>query len=452
MNERPDQPSPEIDWDRLHPLIDDAICQLGAVEREAVLLRCVERRSFAEIGATLQLNEDAARKRVDRALDKLRAWLGRRGITSTAAAVGTVLAMDSALGASANLAATVAGNALTQAALAGTAGLPATLYFMSTLKTIVLGSVALVLGGIVVGETILLRQQQVEMAGLHAAAIADAADRRHLQQQVAESGDRLKQLQGELARVESASGPKPATPPRADVSSATLVAAALAALADEIPRNLTVNEARQLMENPEFRQNLAALARVRLDTLYAPLFQKLQLPDDALDRLKDLIVEKQQMRSDAANAARASGVNRQLPAFYQAIDETESATNNQIKGLLGDAGFSRYVDYERTFSSRTTVNQLRDSLNQTAEPLTLAQQEQLVDLIARTAPPRPDATTGLSSEVGGGLFPEPVSGIATAAIEESRAFLSPSQVGALSRLQTQMALHRRLLELSRKAR
>ena len=85
----PDESDP--DWTRLRPVLDQVIVALREDEREAIALRFFEKRSFAEIGAALSVTEEAARKRVDRSLDKLRALLARAGITSTTAALGLAL-------------------------------------------------------------------------------------------------------------------------------------------------------------------------------------------------------------------------------------------------------------------------------------------------------------------------------------------------------------------------
>jgi len=76
-------PAPEAGWDRLRPVLDDVMHDLNERDREAVLLRFFEGRPFAQVGARLGLSENAARMRVERALDKLHALLARRGITST---------------------------------------------------------------------------------------------------------------------------------------------------------------------------------------------------------------------------------------------------------------------------------------------------------------------------------------------------------------------------------
>jgi len=87
-----DSPSEtDIELAQIRPVLDDVIVELKSVEREAIVLRFFEKHSFAEIGAALRVSEEAARKRVDRALEKLQTSLARRGITSTAVALGSAL-------------------------------------------------------------------------------------------------------------------------------------------------------------------------------------------------------------------------------------------------------------------------------------------------------------------------------------------------------------------------
>jgi RNA polymerase sigma factor (sigma-70 family) len=75
----------------LLPLLDEALNHLHPTDRDAILLRFFEQRSLKEVGLALHLGEDATRKRVERALDKLRVWLVRRGISTTAAALSAAV-------------------------------------------------------------------------------------------------------------------------------------------------------------------------------------------------------------------------------------------------------------------------------------------------------------------------------------------------------------------------
>lgn len=131
MHDNPSQEKAEGDWDRIGPALDRLIDNLGERDRRAVLLRFIERQSFAEIGIALSLSENAARMRVDRALDKLRAMLRRRGILSTSSALAAVLAEQAVIAAPAGLA-----SEATAAALAGAFGSRAAGYLASHLVTI----------------------------------------------------------------------------------------------------------------------------------------------------------------------------------------------------------------------------------------------------------------------------------------------------------------------------
>jgi len=106
-------------WERLRPLIDDALDGLREADREAMLLRYFEGLSFADIGHRLRLSENAARMRTERALEKLRAQLGRRGVTSTSAALGLLLANQAFATAPATLATSVTATALAGAPAGG---------------------------------------------------------------------------------------------------------------------------------------------------------------------------------------------------------------------------------------------------------------------------------------------------------------------------------------------
>lgn len=145
MNEILHDSPPALDWIHASPLLDEALAELNAADRDAVLLRFFQGRAFAEIGTRLNLTENAARMRVDRALDKLRSRLARHGVTSTAAALATALATHAVASSPAALAATVTSAGL---ASAGGSGLVATVFTLMSTSKLPLGiASALVVAG-----------------------------------------------------------------------------------------------------------------------------------------------------------------------------------------------------------------------------------------------------------------------------------------------------------------
>ena len=175
MREISSESEAEPSWEELRPVIDEAMHELNQVERDAVVLRYFEKRQLGEVGAKLGVSEDAARKRVDRALDKLRGLLARRGVTSTSAALVIVLGTHTVAAAPAGLAASIAGAAIASTAT-GTGTTLTILKFMamSKLKVGLVG--ALVVAGVATPlviqnqaqsklrtENLVLRQQNTQL-------------------------------------------------------------------------------------------------------------------------------------------------------------------------------------------------------------------------------------------------------------------------------------------------
>src|SRR6185369_2156154 len=99
-----------VDLALLAPILDEAIDQLAPEDRTAIILRFFEQREFHEIGTALGSHEEAARKRVNRALDKLQVRLKRRGVALSVTAVGSAMAAHAVTAAPAGLAAGIAAN------------------------------------------------------------------------------------------------------------------------------------------------------------------------------------------------------------------------------------------------------------------------------------------------------------------------------------------------------
>ncbi len=110
-------------------VLDEALLELREGERQAVLLRYFEGRNHREIGAALGIGEDAARKRVDKAMDQLLASFRQRGFAVGSAALlvtflsGATQAAPTNLAAAASAAALASGSGATLPWLAKLLGL-----------------------------------------------------------------------------------------------------------------------------------------------------------------------------------------------------------------------------------------------------------------------------------------------------------------------------------------
>lgn len=104
--------SPESTWQRLRPVLDDTLHELGEKDRTAIVLRFFENLSLQEVGRQLGLNENAARMRVERALRKLRDRLASKGITSSSSALAAAILLGAIVIPPSGLAAGIASSAI----------------------------------------------------------------------------------------------------------------------------------------------------------------------------------------------------------------------------------------------------------------------------------------------------------------------------------------------------
>jgi RNA polymerase sigma factor (sigma-70 family) len=147
----------EDSWEQLRPTIDRAMHELDENEREAILLRFFPQRELRAVGEALGVTEDAARKRVERALEKLRHILSRNGLTSSSVSLAACLIAHAVVPAPAGLAATISGAAL---AGATSTSLPVIFQAIAMNKTTVAVCSALVLAGAL--TPVLVQQRTIQ--------------------------------------------------------------------------------------------------------------------------------------------------------------------------------------------------------------------------------------------------------------------------------------------------
>jgi RNA polymerase sigma factor (sigma-70 family) len=108
---------PNAAWEHVAPHLDAALGELNEGDRDALLLRYFERKSAREMAQTLGMSEDAAQKRVSRAVERLRECFAQRGIRIGANGIVVVISAHAVQAAPVGLVATIS----TAAALVGTA-------------------------------------------------------------------------------------------------------------------------------------------------------------------------------------------------------------------------------------------------------------------------------------------------------------------------------------------
>jgi len=146
-----DEPTAQMDWLELQPLLDEELCRLGSADREAVLLRFFQNKSHREVGAALGVSEDLARKRIERALEKLRQSFSRRGLGVSAVVLAESISANSVQAAPIGLAASLASSSLANGGQAGWIIANAGLFFYLMKTKIIAITSVLVLSLFIVG-------------------------------------------------------------------------------------------------------------------------------------------------------------------------------------------------------------------------------------------------------------------------------------------------------------
>jgi RNA polymerase sigma factor (sigma-70 family) len=132
----------EADWTQIEPLLDEAVETLEETDRSAILLRYFENKSLREVGQSLGTSDDAAQKRVSRAVERLRQFFSKRNVTIGASGLAVLISANAVQAAPVGLAATIS----TVAVLAGTSVATSTIIAatktvaMTTLQKTIVGA------------------------------------------------------------------------------------------------------------------------------------------------------------------------------------------------------------------------------------------------------------------------------------------------------------------------
>ena len=198
-------PTPDATWEHIAPQLDAALGELSEADRDALLLRYFESKSAQEMAGILGISDEAAQKRVNRAVERLRDHFSKCNVTVGTSALAVVLSAHAVQAAPAGLAASVttasilAGTALqTSTAIATTQTIAMTLLQ----KTILTATLAVVAGAGVyeARQAAQLRQQNLALLQQQS-PLADQLQQ--LQRERDAAANRLAGLQAELAASQS---------------------------------------------------------------------------------------------------------------------------------------------------------------------------------------------------------------------------------------------------------
>jgi RNA polymerase sigma factor (sigma-70 family) len=387
------------DWEHLRPEIEDAIEELNESDRDVVLLRFFERQSFSEIGALLKISEDAAQKRAERALDKMRVGFSKRGLTSTTAVLAGLLANQGIATVPAGLSSSVSAAALSGAASVGAlTTIQGGLVYMSTTK---LGlGIACLITLFAVGSAVYegnaagraqtsLAAAQASLSAALATHKADLAKQQQLARNAAEDNQKWAELQKTIDEMRSKAAQDTAAAPNREAAKAAALAAGQAFLT----------------AFPQARTMLLEIGKAQVARYYSAFIQAAKLTPAQIENLEDQSSEQLVQTITFGPTGPRPG-NPFLP-------------DAQLMAILGDQGFQQLQDFKRMQSLQDVVNDA--SSMSTSVPFTGTQANQLLTIIANASS---------SYQTGGNASLNTVNWDQVMA--QAQGVLSPQQMGALS--------------------
>jgi RNA polymerase sigma factor (sigma-70 family) len=433
-----DMKSPDAPWKEIEPLLDAAMETLDEQDRSSILLRYFENKSLREIGQTLGTSDDAAQKRVSRAVERLREYFLKNSIAVGSAGLATLLSAHAVQAAPLTLAATIS-SAVGIGLAVNTIGTLTVgkILIMTTAQKALLTTTLILAAGTGIYQTyqashlrkelrlvqdqqtpLLTQNQQLQEQG-HAAARELGLAREEiakLNQQTKEiyklrgEAGRLQQSQQELAQL------------KAHPDTNEGFGKMLARIADD----------------PTWKNQMRAMTLKSQKKAFASLFNELHLTPEEETKLLELMVDKQILHMEKNMALFNGGDKAQLEREIAAAQEK---ADGEGIALLGEERFQQFKAFQRTVPDRTALEHFKTLLGDT--PLNGEQEKLLLQTMiqerAKTpAASRPEAENSLKN------FDADAVEKALQAQEQmnqqvrsrAEAFLNTAQLGALTQYQT----------------
>ncbi|MDB6169409.1 MAG: hypothetical protein JWM88_2273 [Verrucomicrobia bacterium] len=217
----------------------------------------------------------------------------------------------------------------------------------------------------------------------------------------------------------------------------------------------------QLVDNPDFVSALGVYQQSILDSRFAGLFRKLNLNESELASFKKLLAQKETAEFDVVAVGQTISENPLSPQELQATVQTvQAGVESEIRSTLGSDRYAVYRDYAETLPQRATIAQLEQRLSYTRAPLTPAQSESMIRILAASSPsagttlvmPTALVASADSSDTLPVMRRSMVAAVVTdAAVANAQSVLSHEQVNALAEIQHEQLSTIRASQLLRAA-
>jgi RNA polymerase sigma factor (sigma-70 family) len=381
------------DWTHIEPLLDDAMAALDETDRRTVLLRYFENKNLRAVGEALGASEDAAQKRLSRAVERLREFFSKRNVTIGASGLAVLISANAVQSAPIGLAATISAAAV----LAGTAIHTSTVIAatkaiaMTTIQKTLITATLAVVAGAGIYEAHQAAQLQNQIQTLQQQQTSSTEQLRQLQRERDDATNRLTALIAENEQLKASKKAVELLKLRGEVG------ALRQSLANMAATNRPSAGLSALMSDPAMKEYIHQKQLKAIKERYAPLVQQLNLTTEDAEKFTQLVGDALLNGTDLASSLTQGDGDR--IQTLKAMADTRTEMQNQLQALLGEAGYAQYTQFNQAMPAQTTVKLLNQQLGDNG-----LNDDQSVHLAQIVAAEPYAATHGIDGELDPAFF------------------------------------------------
>ena len=352
MTDMNDSPA---NWAQIEPLLDEAMDSLEAPDRTALLLRYFENKSLREIGEALGASEDAAQKRVSRAVERLREYFARHKVSVGAGGLVALLSANAVTAAPIGLTTSVA----TGSVLAATISAPTTALLAKTIAITMTTTQKIIVATVFAGALVVGVHQGRQASNLRhqVQALQEAQQKQHTA-----LADQVQQLERErdraLSQVAALSTPSPTQ--RGGTNEVLKLRGEVGRLRLEKTELASTSGLSKVTADPESRRMMREQQKMAMTMVYKDFASKAKLSTNQTEQLNDLLADY-----IMENVERVTVVLRDKPSIEQMrtiFSDQEARLQGAVQEVIGAEGLAQYQDYTKNLLSLITGEQFKGSM------------------------------------------------------------------------------------------
>jgi RNA polymerase sigma factor (sigma-70 family) len=345
---------PEAVWEHVAPLLDAALGELSEPDRDALLLRYFEHKSAREMAETLGVSDEAAQKRVSRAVERLREFFARHGVSVGASGLVVSLTANAVQAAPVGLAVTISAAALAGSTIATTATVTAAT--ATTIETIAMTTL----------QKILVTTALVAAAGVALYEARQVSSLRQqnqsLQQQQAPLAGQIEKLQTErdTAAKRLANATEELATVKQRPTEVFKLRSQVGMLRQEKDAIVSKSALSKITADPETRKMIREQQKMGMSAIYGDLTKRMKLTPELKGQFDDLLAD--QIMDGIDVITQALHDKKSSAEIDQLFAAQDVALQEKLAALIGPDGLAQYLDYSKDLASTLTVEQFKGSL------------------------------------------------------------------------------------------